>query len=221
MGYCKQCKTTILDQTEVCPLCHCVLEDDGEHRNMYPDIQTKDKKITIAIRIFVFFAIVTEFVLAYVNYRTYSGMLWCLIPGGALLLCYLTLKILVEYEYSYRSKTLLMVFFVFLYVLMIDLVTGFQRWSINYVFPIAIIAIDVLVLILMQINYRNWQSYMSWQIFTIALSVVALLLYRFHVLTSYTLSFWALVCSVLLFLGTLIIGGRRAAVELKRKFHII
>ena len=99
-------------------------------------------------------------------------------------------------------------------------VTGFSRWSLNYVFPAVIFGIDLLVVILMFVNYRNWQSYMSWQIFMIALGLLAMLFAHWGWITRPTVSFWALMVSVLLFLATLILGGKRARTELKRRFHI-
>lgn len=51
-------------------------------------------------------------------------------------------------------------------------------------------------------------------------SVVAIILSLVQIITDSMLSVVALNVSVILLLGTLIIGGRRARVELKRRFHI-
>jgi len=51
-------------------------------------------------------------------------------------------------------------------------------------------------------------------------SVVAIILSLVQIITDSMLSVIALNVSVILLLGTLIIGGRRARVELKRRFHI-
>ena len=76
------------------------------------------------------------------------------------------------------------------------------------------------VTVLMIINFRNWQSYISWQLFTILLSVLAVILSVLHVITWPYMAEMALLISILFFFGTLIIGGRRATTELKRRFHI-
>lgn len=220
MGYCKQCRVEILDDTYVCPLCRGVLEDTGKHENMYPDIKTMEKKISLVIRIFVVAAIATEVLLIHINYITYNGVMWSLITGGAMLLTFLALKIVVEYEYGYRAKTITMVFFSLLYLILIDWVLGFHRWSLNYIYPAAILAMDALVLVLMIVNFRNWQSYIIWQIFTIFLGVCSVIMYRLNWVTKPLMGEIALAVSLLFFLGTVIIGGGRAVTELKRRFRV-
>lgn len=51
-------------------------------------------------------------------------------------------------------------------------------------------------------------------------SVVAIIFNLVHIVTDPIVSIVALNVSVILLLGTVIIGGRRARVELKRRFHI-
>ena len=219
MGYCKQCHADILDKTDICPLCRSVLEQTEERKNMYPDIQIRERKIKLAIRIYVVAALVLELILIYINYRTFNGTWWCVITGGGLIMGWLTMKLLAEKEYRYGIKTFAMVFLSLLYIILIDYILGFERWSLNIVFPGAIFAINALVVILMIINFRNWQSYISWQIFTILLSILAVVLLLLKIITWPYMAEVALFVSVLFFVGTLIIGGRRATTELKRRFH--
>jgi len=102
----------------------------------------------------------------------------------------------------------------------IDFVNGYRGWSVRYVFPAAIILVDAGILILMCVNRRNWQSYIMWQIFMILCSVVPLVLYAVGIVTAPILALLAFAFSTALFLGTLIIGDRRARTELRRRFHV-
>ena len=72
----------------------------------------------------------------------------------------------------------------------------------------------------MFVNRRNWQSYLMLEICMIFLSAVPLLLIRLGIVTETFISGFAFTVSVLLFLGTLIIGDRRARSELRRRFHV-
>ena len=54
----------------------------------------------------------------------------------------------------------------------------------------------------------------------IVLSLLPFLFYELGILTEPFVSLIALAASVFLFVGTLIIGGRRASAELKRRFHV-
>jgi hypothetical protein len=102
----------------------------------------------------------------------------------------------------------------------IDILSGYKGWSVNYVFPSGIIFVDAAILVIMAVNYKNWQSSMMQQIFMILCSIVALILCKVGVITSPILSIIAMNVSLIIFLGTLILGGRRARVELLRRFHI-
>lgn len=220
MSYCKNCGIEIVDDASVCPLCGFALERAHDNENMYPDITKIDKKISLAARIFLTVAIIVTFFSAVANYFLTPDVLWCLVVAGGLVLTFMILKILVEYEYGYQLKTFTMVFAAYLYLLLIDAVFGFQRWSLNYVFPAMILAIDVVVLVLMIVNFRNWQSYLTWLIFMIALAIVAVVLSYFGIITRPILSGIALTVTVFFFLGTVIIGGGRAKAELQRRFHV-
>ena len=54
----------------------------------------------------------------------------------------------------------------------------------------------------------------------IFLSMLPLVLIWMDIVTESFISWFAFAVSVLLFLGTLIIGDRRARSELKRRFHV-
>ena len=78
---------------------------------------------------------------------------------------------------GYLAKTVCLVLLAIVMLLGIDYLTGYRRWSLDYVLPGGIIAIDLALFILILINRRNWQSYIMWQIFMILCSVVPLVLY--------------------------------------------
>ena len=102
----------------------------------------------------------------------------------------------------------------------IDFFVGYDGWSVNYVLPSGILLIDAGILVLMVINRKNWQSYLMLQIFMVICSSVAVVMNVFQIITEPIVSIIALNVSVILLLGTVIVGGRRSRVELKRRFHI-
>lgn len=86
--------------------------------------------------------------------------------------------------------------------------------------PTGILVIDVWIIILMIVNRKNWQSYMMMQLAMVLCSGGVFIAYWLHIMTTPVVAIVALYASILLFLGTVIIGGRRARMELKRRFHI-
>ena len=220
MSRCKQCNVEILDETERCPLCHSVLEKTVEVENMYPNVRTMTRRLAPLSRIYLFVAILVEALLIYLNVLSDSEMFWSAIPGLAMLYGYLVLRYAILGKSGYKGKIIVLTLIAILMVVAIDFVVGYRGWSVNYALPSAILLVDAGILILMCINRRNWQSYMMWQIFMILCSVVPLVLYAVGIVTAPLLALLAFAVSAALFLGTLIIGDRRARTELRRRFHV-
>ena len=51
MAKCKNCNIEILDETESCPLCQSILEQNDALENMYPDVLLSQRKLTFFSRI--------------------------------------------------------------------------------------------------------------------------------------------------------------------------
>ena len=220
MSRCIQCNIEVLDETERCPLCHSVLEPTVEVENMYPDVRIKTRRMMLLSRIYLFVAIVTEAILMAVNYYGTFETAWSLATGLILFYGYLVIRFAILGKSGYIAKTIVLTLIAILALIAIDFVSGYKGWSVRYVFPAAIIGIDAVILLLMIVNRRNWQSYIMWQIFMILCSFVPIILYFVGIIYVPYLALAALGTSLFLFLGTVIIGDRRARVELKRRFHI-
>lgn len=211
----------ILDRTDRCPLCHHVLEPCGQREeNRYPDAIQVTKSFRFIENLVLFLSIVTVCILAAVNRMLNPEVPWSLIAALVLLYVNAVLKMAVVGKSGYLFKTLMLVAIAVFVLLGIDYLTGYSRWSLDYVLPAVILAIDVMLLILILANRRNWQSYMMSEILMILLSLIPLILYLTGVIHFPYLAWTALGASVFLFLGTLILGDQRARTELKRRFHI-
>ncbi len=221
MSKCRNCKIEILDNAAVCPLCRCVLEQDGkEPLERYPNVGIREKRFALIVRIYTFLAVAVEALLVFLNMNHYEGVWWSIITAGVFLYIFLVLKIGIQNESGYRSKMILLTVFTVGLIYMIDRVVGYRGWSLNYVLPSGVIMLNVAILLLMIVNWRNWPSYLLFQLFCIICSLLPIFLWKKGFITKPFLSEIALAISVLLFLGTFIIGGGKARAELKRRFHV-
>lgn len=220
MSKCRQCKIEVLDETERCPLCGTVVEPTIEVENMYPDIRVKSRKLVFFSRLYLFLAVVIEMILINVCMLTEVQSLVYIISGLVLLFGYIVIKYAILGTSGYIAKTVVLTILAVLMFVAIDFSVGYNGWSVNYVLPSGILLIDAAILVLMAINRKNWQSYLMLQIFMVVCSIVAVVLSAVQIITEPIVSIIALDVSVILLLGTLIVGGRRSRVELKRRFHI-
>ena len=220
MSKCRNCNVEILDETEFCPLCHSVLEQTEELENMYPDARLKTQKMKFVTRLYLFCALVVEFLLVTIDFHGENQVHWSILVGLGLLYVYTVLRYAVLGKSGYRAKTIVLVLLAVLLTVAVDFITGYRGWSVDYVASGGILLVDVIIIILMIWNRRNWQSYLMWQIAMILFSVVPAVLYLAGLEHNFIMAFLPLIASVFLFLGTWMIGGRRASQELYRRFHI-
>ena len=187
---------------------------------MYPDIRVKSRKLVFISRLYLFLAVVIEIVLVNVCMMSEVQSLVYIISGLILLFGYIVIRYAILGTSGYVAKTIVLTIIAVIMLVAVDFSVGYNGWSVNYVFPSGILLIDVGIVVSMLINHKNWQSYLMVQIFMVICSVVAIILNLVQIITDPMVSVIALNVSVILLLGTVIIGGRRARVELKRRFHI-
>lgn len=221
MAKCKKCNVEILDETEVCPLCKSILQPTDEVENMYPDVRHRTRVLSLLCNIYLFLAICLQAFLTIVNLMRGTQIMWCLISGLILLYGYLVLRYAVLGKSGHRSKVTVLVALAILSAVIIDMVIGYRGWSVDYVLPAGIVLVDGIIVFCMTVtNRKNWQSYIMWQILMIFCSLIPAGLFLAGLENNLYISFAPFAVSMILFLGTVIIGDRRARLELARRFHI-
>ena len=221
MNRCQKCHVVILDDTDRCPLCQHVLQTDGDPReNSYPNAIAVTKRFRFLENLFLFLSIMAETILLVINYNMDSMFPWSLVVGIVLLYLNTVLRMTLVGKSSLLFKILSLILLAVIMLPVIDYLTGYRGWSLDYVLPCGILALDLVLFVLILMNRRGWQSYMMAELMTALLSVVPIILRVIGLIQFPYLVWIAFAASVFLFLGTLILGDRRARTELKRRFHI-
>ena len=222
MSRCQKCRIEVSDGMGICPLCRCVLEagDNKEEQLHYPAIGKRKEKQKHALGIYFLAAVAAFALLKLVNRKTGAGLHWDYIAGAAMLYGYMSLYVSVRSKTGYRFRMLLETFGGIGLIIVIDAVLGFQKWSLEYVLPGTLVLLDIAAVILMLVNGRNWQSYISVEILVVLLSLIPLILYQTGIVAKGYPAFGCLAAALLILAGTIVIGRRRAGAELKRRFHV-
>lgn len=222
MSKCLQCNIEILDETEHCPLCHSVLEKADDVENMYPDARVMTQKLSMLLKIYSFAFIVAELVLANVVLFAHQSYMIAVIPALILAYGYVIIRYAIIGRTSYVYKALLLTLLAVLVLIGIDYITenSHRGWSVNYVLPSGILFIDLGIFVLILVNRKNWQSYISTEIVMLLCCGATWILYLVNVITQNIMLIISTNVTLVLFIGTIVIGGRRARIELYRRFHI-
>lgn len=219
MAKCKNCQIEVLDVTEVCPLCRSILEQTEPLEDMYPNVRVRVKGMKLASRIYLFAAAVLFAVLLQVDALDGGPVWWSLLVGLALLSVYLILRYAIMGQSGYRAKVIVLTALGVLLAVAADFTTGYRGWSVDYVLPGCILAVDGVVLGCMLCNLRRWYSYLMWQLLMILCSLLPAALYLLGMEHNAVMAFLPLAVSAAIFLGTMLIGDRSARQELARRFY--
>ena len=106
MAKCKRCNVTILDNTNICPLCYCALEEEaGEVAiDEYPEIHFKKQRIKHASNMLLTSVLISTITLTALNGAFYTGKWWCIIPVASLTYIYLMFRLTFVSDKGYRLK---------------------------------------------------------------------------------------------------------------------
>lgn len=221
MSKCVKCNVIIKDASERCPLCQHVLTRDVElEENVYPDAIHVTKKFRFWENLLLFVSLILACGAIFMNTLLYPDVSWGLVVVLILAYANAVVRLAVTGRSGYLFKTFSLLILAVLILLGIDYLTGYHKWSLDFVLPAGILAADLTILILMLVNRRNWQSYMMVEILMMLLSVIPVILWMLEVIVFPYLVWAAVFVSVFLFLGTFILGDRRARTELNRRFYM-
>lgn len=225
MGKCNRCNIQVLDNSHICPMCNGVLEgaeatDYHSKSNMYPDVIPAMKKLNLFIKIFVFAAVIIEAILILINSLTNDDVKWSLICGVALGYACFTVLYTFKRDKSHRMKLFMQTFLAMIMVYLIDVVLGYNGWSLDYAIPCIIMSIDGVIAILMFANIRHWQNYLLIQIMMFLTSILFVILAACELITHPLLTIIAAGVSGIALLSSFVFGDKAAIRELTRRFRI-
>ncbi len=225
MRRCGKCGVTVLGERDICPLCNCVLHEEPEIEDPvrpdgYPDIAQKTKKQKRVFWIIVYFSVLAEAFLIFINFRTMPQIHWSMVSGVAIAYVLFTLWELLNQQGGHIRKLYFQAVAVVLLLMAIDVSLGFQGWSVRYGLPCFLLGFAFVILICMIVNFANWQHYVTMQIVTMIFSLIYLVFTLVSKKGSAFLAWVAFAVCLIFWSTTMMIGGRKAENEVRRKFHL-
>lgn len=224
MSRCEKCNINIKDDTMLCPLCHSVIASDTpveESKSlMYPDAEISIKKLLFVIKLMIFISVLAESVLILINYLTYSKVKWSLICGVVLLYANFTVCYSFKRNIGHRAKLFFEAITIAIATVLIDFIIGYTGWSLNYAVPITLMVLDSLIIMLMLVNISSWQIYLIYHFMVVIGCVILDILAFAKIIKHPLLTMIVSIISIVILVGILLFGEKRAVNELKNKFKI-
>ncbi|MGN0270353.1 MAG: DUF6320 domain-containing protein, partial [Candidatus Weimeria sp.] len=184
---CIHCHITILDEkAQVCPLCNGVLSQDENEQivkvNGYPDVTAARRRTTFFLRLLLTICVAGSFLCAAINFLN-GGFPWAVIAVSSLIYIYIEFYLFFNPDVHIIAKIAVTILLALLFVVMIDVVTGFDKWSLNYCLPGALLLFNVLIIIMMFVNHSRWESYTWLPLLSIAFAILPIVFMHYDLVT--------------------------------------
>ncbi len=220
MRYCRNCKVKLTNDLEYCPLCDMETDlTDDNFEDDYPYVKSRfSRRFLLKMITFSSFLLLATSLL--VDHLVPTGNPWAFITVGAILYAWITAMGVLKSTPNPASIMLSQVFTVSGLTVLIDFLTGWYRWSFNYVIPSLIIAAAIAITLMMVIKPHKYRAYTIYQLIIAILGVVSLLLWVFD----FSQIEWMVIASsgvsLLCFITMLVFSNRKTRNELVKRFHI-
>jgi RNA polymerase subunit RPABC4/transcription elongation factor Spt4 len=225
MNKCKYCNVFIDENLNKCPLCHQIISDNQMAYNsvLYPiydiDKSLYVKRIIFKIWLFLSIAGCCTVILLNVLTLNRSNNLWFLYIVVPTLYLWLLVKNTILSKMHTGGKILLQIISVSGLILVIDLNSGFYRWSVNIVIPIMVAVSTIFITVIVYSRKMLWNEYIGYAITLLFLGFIPVILYFIGVSNSIWASGFSALYSFLTLLFMFIFSNKRFKNEFKRRLH--
>ena len=218
---CPRCKLDITGAPSLCPLCQGPLlgEPDAEGGVFVP-LEGQSRKASLVFSIITMAALAVSIIALAADYLIFSSLSWSILVVGGTACAWVLAVIGWKKRRELAKNILIQTTLISIVALIWDLSSGWQGWSLNYVFPCvcvaAIAALSVLALVL-QLDSSEYMAYL-WLV-----SVYGIIPFIFVLTKLVTVLYPSVICCVIcaLTLAALLLFFRRSSVaELKKKLHL-
>ncbi len=220
MRYCSHCGVKLANDIEACPLCDMQTEQtNGDFALDYPYVKSRFSR-GLLLKLITFTALVFLAVSFMVDHFVPTTSPWVFIVAAAVIYLWISAINVLRHTPNPASIILCQLISVGGLTFAIDFLTGYYRWSVNYVIPFLIIAASLALTLMMLIRPLKFRALTIYQLVIAVLGVMSVLLW----ILGWSEVEWpvetAAFISALCFLLTLVFSSKRTKSELKKRFHV-
>lgn len=220
MKYCEYCKVYTREDRENCPLCENKLENiNEEHEQIFPKIPSIYKR-NLALKITGFISIAL-IVLSFAIYFLFpTNINWPILILFGLLSVWLDLSFLIRKKTHLPKKIIWQVFIITVICIFWDVYTGFNGWSIEFVFPIICILAMLVMYILALVLKLSINDYITYIIIDTFFGIIPIIFIVLDLVEIIFPSIISITVSIISLAAIFIFEGKNIIYELKKRLYI-
>ncbi|MFS0782727.1 DUF6320 domain-containing protein [Bacillus sp. 1P06AnD] len=225
MTLCPHCHVYIDEHLDRCPLCLKGMPACQKKEGcapLYPEYRIKPANHSVVVKIWLFLSIISCSISFLVNMLTLETkpIFWCIYVISIVLYAWLLIRHTFLSKRNAGEKIVVQTIGSSLLLFIIDLNSGYEKWSVNIVIPVIIMVSIVCLAIFMAYKHHNWKAYLNWAIVDIILGFFPLLLFAVRLSDVFWTSAVSALFSILAITGLIIFAEKRFKAEVIRRFHL-
>lgn len=221
MKTCARCRVTVAGGFNKCPLCqHTLTDDKTPQPDIFPVIETVGYTHGLFFKILLFGLIAVSIISIMLDFMIPEQNFWSLLVTLGAVSIWVSIVATIRRRGAFHRKLMDMGLLIGLFSLLWDYMTGWHRWSIDYVIPITFICCMLIAAIL------GWVLKLPSEHFTIYLLILNLcgLFPTLFLLAGWNKtrvpSFICVTVSLLLFAALLVFQWPMVKNEARRRLHL-
>ena len=221
MKICEKCAVSISGAFEKCPLCQNTLAGDGTNEHEpFPFVPLISRKHSLFFRFLLLCSAIVVILSVTVNLAFPKSGFWSLFVVAGMVCVWIDLLIAIHKRHNILKNLTYQVTVVSILSVLWDIFTGWHKWSVDFVIPIAFIAVMTAITILARILKMSTGSYIIYSFLLILYGIVPVVFILSGLSAVIFPSLFCVAGSLISLTALLVFEGRNMAEELKRRLHL-
>lgn len=221
MRYCNSCKVTVTGAKERCPLCQNLLAGEPEpETEVYPQLPAPRYSRLLLYKWVNLAAVAAMVVCLAVNWLFPGPGWWSLFACVGILSVWITTMVGISQRRNIIKNISWQLFLISALTVALDLMIGWQGWSLDYVLPCLCVAAMASMLVLSMAMRLPPNEYLVNLIFAAVYGVLPVIFLLTNLLKVRYPSVICVALSVIIAASLWIFEGKSMRRELKKKFHL-
>lgn len=217
--YCKKCNVLVNGAKRCCPLCQGTLLGEPS-AEAYPQIEQPRYSRHFLIRLISFIAITIAVICVFINLMLPTKVYWCIFAVAGIFCGWITAMIGITYRKRLISNIMIQLFIITAMCFCWDKVTGWYKWSIDFVLPCSCFASTVAICVLSIVKKIPKNEYMVYLIINSIYGLVPLIFIVKGILNVIYPSAICTALSIILVSAIFLFYGRSVSEEISKKIHL-
>lgn len=165
-------------------------------------------------------SVLMAILLILINKVTRPDLHWAAIAIAGMIYIWIVVIYALCHHRNIASHVLLQVLVISIFLVYMDYLLGFKKWSLQLAIPIVIIAANVIMGILTITSYKKYIRYVVYELLLALFSLTPLLFISSHLVVNKTMGIIAVGISIANLILTILLCSKEMIEALKRTFHL-